>query len=330
MKTVVTGGNGFIGSHLVKRLVDDHRETAVASDFCRLGMDNLSVLGVGRSDIEIRDTDLTHYSQALRALEGAETVFHLAARVGSLEYLHGTETAELQALQQNLAIDANVFRACLEKGVKRLVYASSVAVYSMNSQSGYQTVFKESDLDLSKDLATAFTPDGGYGWSKLMGEIQLGWTKSMDIGIARIYNTYGINEPIQEKKAHVVGDLMRKVIVIQGDTLRVYGDGRQSRDLLYVSDCVEALVSLERKTSNPPITVNIGSGIPVGVAELAHAIVKTSGKNIKIEFDTSRPVGPVSRSADIARAKHILGWQPNTSLEAGLRQTYLWLQDKIR
>lgn len=329
MKTVVTGGNGFIGSNLVRRLVDEQREVVVASDFSKLGLEQLRGLGIQKTDIEIRDVDLSHYSQALKAVDGAETVFHLAARVGSLEYLHATETAELVALQQNLAIDANVFRACLEKNVKRLVYASSVAVYSMGSQSGYSARFKEDDLVISANQTAAFIPDGGYGWSKLMGEIQLNWTKGLDIGIARIYNTYGINEPIEAKKAHVTADLIRKVILLQGDTLPVYGDGKQTRDLLYVSDCADALIQLEKKASNPPVTVNVGSGMPVSIAELARTIIKISGKNIKIEFDTSKPVGPISRTANISKAKTVLGWEPKFTLDEGLRLNYKWIQNKL-
>jgi nucleoside-diphosphate-sugar epimerase len=330
LKTVVTGGTGFIGSHLVKKLVEDGRQVCVASDLSRIGLENLLELGIQIAGIDIRDTDLTHYSQALKAVDGADTVFHLAARIGNMEYLHGNETAEMVALQQNLTIDANVFRACVEKGIRNLVYASSVAVYSMVPQLSYTAVFKESDLNISHNQITSFTPDGGYGWSKLMGEIQLGWTRSIDIGIARIYSVYGINEPIETKKAHVVGDLIRKVILLSSGNLQVHGDGNQSRDFLYVSDCVAALVHLEKKAVNPPVTVNIGAGIPVSISSLAHKIVKISGKNIKIEFDTSKPMGPISRSADITRARAVLGWQPAVDLDEGLRRTYIWIENKLR
>jgi nucleoside-diphosphate-sugar epimerase len=330
MATVVTGGAGFIGSNLVKTLLGSGRAVVVASDFSRLGFENLHSLGIRKKDVEIRNTDLTHYSQALKAVMGAESVFHLAARVGSLQYLHGTETAELIALQENLAVDANVFRACVEQGVKKLVYASSVAVYSMGSQSGHGAVFKETDLDLSRNMITAFTPDGGYGWSKLMGEIQLEWTKSLKIGIARIFNIFGVNEPTQEGKAHVIGDIIRKVILMpEGGTLTIFGDGNQTRDFLYVTDCVEGLLQLEKMASNPPIIANIGAGRDVTVNHIAETVIKVSGKNIKTAHDLSKPIGPVSRTADISRAKLLLQWQPQVSFNEGIRLTYTWLQNKI-
>lgn len=336
MKTVVTGGTGFIGSNLVKKLVDDGRDVIVASDFSRFGMENLSGLGLQASDIEIRDTDLIHYSQALKAVEGAETVFHLAARVGSLEYLHGTETAELVTLQANLAIDANIFRACLEKGVKKLVYASSCAVYDMSRQLTSGTVFRESEMQFSSSFTPEIppgivNPDGGYGWSKLMGELQLNWTKSLDIGIARMYTIYGINEPIAEGKAHAVGDIIRKVLRLSSPaTLRVFGDGRQTRDFLYVTDCVDVLSRLEKVASHPTVTVNVGSGIATSIGELAKKIVKISGKDIRLEFDTTKPMGPISRTADMTYAKQVLGWQPKVSLDEGLKLTYHWVEGKFR
>lgn len=338
MRTVVTGGNGFIGSHLVKRLLADGREVVVASDFSRLGTENLSHLGITSPDVEIRSADLSEYRQAAEAIKEADIVFHLAATVGNLEYLHGAEMAELDALQSNLMIDANVFRACLTNGVKKIVYASSCAVYPMNRQFAPGAVFSESSLELRKiDFLrpqtsnlrqAAIDPDGGYGWAKLLGEIEIAWMRNIDIGIARIFNVYGPNEPLGNK-AHVVGDLISKIIRHSGGKFVVRGDGRQSRDFLYVSDCVDALLKLEEKASNPPVTVNIGSGQAAEIGFLAHKIIDISGKDIDIAFDTTKPVGPVSRTADISMAKQSLSWQPQVSLDEGLKHTYEWIEGRL-
>lgn len=335
MKTVVTGGTGFIGSNLVKKLVDMGRDVVVASDFSSFGMENLSGLGIRESDIEIRDTDLCHYTRALKAVDGAKIVFHMAARVGSLEYLHLAENAELAALQENLTIDANVFRACIEKRVEKLIYASSCAVYDMSRQLKEGAVFKESEIQFSSSFTPerpigTVNPDGGYGWSKLVGELQLNWIKSLDIGIARMYTIYGINEPVAEKKAHAAADIIRKVLQLSPPAvLKVYGDGKQSRDFLYVSDCVDALLALEKAADSPPVTVNVGSGLSTSIGTLAKTIVQMSGKDIRIEFDTTKPVGPISRTADISRTKAVLHWQPQVNLEEGLSRTYEWVREKI-
>jgi len=341
MKTVVTGGTGFIGSNLVKRLIEEGREVTVASSFSQGDDDNLLNLGIR---VECQKVDLRDYSQALETVDGAQTVFHLAARIGNLEYLHGTNMAELAALQMNLLIDANVFRACLERKVKKIVYASSVAVYPMDKQYSPGVVFSESDLDLKaltsctqptqQTTVTAnyrlptVNPDGGYGWAKLIGELQLNWMEGIDIGIARIFNIYGENEPLGER-AHAVGDLIRKAILYPNEEFIVWGSGEQTRDFLYVSDCVDALLRLEKGASNPPITVNIGSGETVSIGTIAEKAVELSGKNIKIAYDSARSVGPISRTADIARARALLNWQPKVSLDDGLRRTYVWIQKRL-
>ena len=110
MKTVVTGGAGFIGSNLVRKLLDQGREVVIADDFSRGSIQNLLDLGIPASDIGLgtvdRVIDLTDFQQALKVIQGAEAVFHLAARIGSIDYLHGSDTNELEALQLNLLIDA--------------------------------------------------------------------------------------------------------------------------------------------------------------------------------------------------------------------------------
>jgi GDP-D-mannose 3', 5'-epimerase len=324
MITAVTGGAGFIGSNLVRKLLNQGREVLVADDFSRGSLRNLQDLDIRPADICRSDIypviDLKDFSNALKITKGADTVFHLAARVGSLNFLHGSDHSELEALLSNLVIDANVFRACIENGVKKLVYASSTAVYPIDMQNSYDAVFSEDSLKY-------YNPDGGYGWSKLMGEIELPWIKGIDSGIARIFNIYGQNSFAGENP-HAIVDLCQKAIKYPSVPFIVWGNGRQSRDYLHVSDCVEALLKLEEKASQPPVVVNIGSGKAVTVDALVKNIMAISGKNIKIEYDASQPVGPLSRTADISKSAAILGWQPSIALDEGLRLTYAWLEKR--
>jgi len=319
LKTVVTGGAGFIGSHLVRRLVDEGREIVVADDFSRGNVRNLLDLGVR---IECPKIDLRDYGRALGVVEGADVVYHLAARVGSVEYLHGSELAELRALQDNLVTDANVFRACVEAGVKKVVYASSVSVYPIDMQQKPGVVLSEDDLGY-------FNPEGGYGWAKLLGEIELGWMGDVDIGIARVFTAYGPCEPLHET-AHVVPALIRKAIMYPEGEFVVWGSGDQTRPFMYVSDCVEALIRLEEEASNPPIIVNVGSDEEVPIRTIAEKIVKISGKSVEIRYDLTKPVGPVSRTADVRRARTLLGWRPMVGLDEGLRRTYAWAEERLK
>ena len=339
MKTVVTGGAGFIGSHLVRRLLNEGREVIITDDFSRGNKLNLLDLGI---QIDCQKIDLRDFAQTLKVTQGAEVVFHLAARVGSVEALHGSEMSELEALQTNLLIDANVFKACLENKVRRLVYASSVSVYPIDLQRCPNAVLSEDDLRLpqsqpwpselepsTSDIGhRIIDPEGGYGWAKLMGEIQLGWMDCIDIGIARIFNIYGENGELG-KTAHVVPALISKAILYPEKEFIVWGDGEQSRDFLYVSDCVDALIELEKKASNPPIIVNIGSDKAITIGSLAEKIVEISGKDIKITYDPTRPVGPLSRTADISKARALLGWEPRIDSDEGLRRTYVWAEKRL-
>jgi len=316
---VVTGGAGFIGSHLVRRLVDEGRDVVVADDFSRGSVRNLLDLGVR---IECPKIDLRDYGRALGVVEGADVVYHLAARVGSVEYLHGSELAELRVLQDNLVIDANVFRACMEAGVKKVIYASSVSVYPIDLQ-------QRSGVVLSEDDLSYYNPEGGYGWSKLIGEMQLGWIKGVDMAIARIFNVYGPCQPLDET-AHVVPALVHKAIMYPKRDFIVWGSGDQSRCFLYVSDCVEALLRLEGKACNPPIIVNVGSDEEVLIRTIAEKIVKISGKSIEVKYDLTKPVGPASRTADVRRAKTLPGWGPMVGLDDGLRRTYTWVEERLK
>jgi GDP-D-mannose 3',5'-epimerase len=318
MSTVVTGGAGFIGCHLVKRLLDEGRDVIVVDNFSRGSLENLR--DVGAEKVKCVKADLRDYDQALAAIEGAETVYHLAAVVGSVEYLHGSEIAELRALQDNVVIDANVFRACLQHKVRKIVYASSVSVYPLDMQQKLDVVLSEEDLRY-------YNPEGGYGWSKLLGEIQLSWMKNIDVGIARIFTAYGPGEPLDET-AHAVPALIRKAIRCPEDFV-VWGNGEQTRSFMYVSDCVEALVRLEVRASSPPLIVNVGSDKPTPIRVLAEKIVEISGKNIEIKYDPSKPAGPLSRTADITKARKVLGWSPKVSLEEGLRKTYAWAEKRL-
>ena len=338
MQTLVTGGAGLIGSHLVRQLLQQGREVVVLDDFSRGSMKTLSYLGV---NTEYREVDLRNYEDTKRAINGAETLFHLAARVGSLEYLHWSENAELNALISNLTIDSNVLSACLETGVKKLIYASSVSVYPIHTQYQLGVTFSEELLPLGTDpqfLSPSpefpppnINPEGGYGWAKLMGELALSWARGLKVGMARIFNVYGEGEDLGET-AHVVPALLRKAIRYPKEDFIVWGDGTQTRDFLYASDCIDALIKLEQKVSElnkaafSPIVINIGSDVPVPISVLAEKIVEISGKEIKIKYDPTKPVGPLSRTADVARAKKLLGWEPRVSLDEGLRYTYRWAE----
>lgn len=317
MKTVVAGGAGFIGANLVRRLLKAGRDVRAVDNVTRRHKENLDGL-----DVEIVHADLRDYNQALRAVTDADVVYHLAARVGSVEYLHGTRLAELETLQDNLSIDVNVLRACREAFVNKVVYASSVSVYPIDRQATHGARFAEDDV-------YPINPEGGYGWAKLVGELQLDLMENCKSGIARIFNAYG-EYCEYGATAQVVPSLIRKAILFPHERFTIWGDGDQTRCLLYIGDCVDALLKLEKRASYRPLKVNIGSEDEITIRKLAELIIQISGKNIEPKLDVGMPVGPVSRAPDVSKAKEVLSWTPRVSLQEGLRRTYDFVARTMR
>ena len=321
-KVVVTGGAGFLGSHIVKRLADEGQEASIIDDLSAGSVRNLEDLGVTQK-VSVRD--LKDYGVAKRSLEGADTVFHFAAEVGSVDYLHGSTGRELAALLSNVTIDANVFRACLENGVRSVIYASSVSVYPFDRQLGEHVRFREEDAE------EKVNPEGGYGWSKYVAEKELSYMPGVSVGVARIFHAYGKNIYLNPDRSQVIASLMRKAIRYPEEGFVVWGDGRQRRCFVYIDDVIDALFRLLRHVEkNGSATVNVGSTEEVTVMELAKKIIDLSGKRIKPALDPSRPSGALNRMPDLARVKKILGWEPTTPFSEGLSETFDWARTRLQ
>jgi nucleoside-diphosphate-sugar epimerase len=320
-RVLVTGGAGFLGSHVAKRLVEEGHEVSIADDLSAGSMENLNDLGV---DVEVFEGDLREPSFARKAVSGVESVFHFAAEVGSVAYLHGSQSRELAAFQSNVLIDTNVFRACSETKVSRVVYASSVSVYPIDEQMGSRTQFKEEDADRKVN------PEGGYGWSKFLGEKQLGMMSETASGVARIFHAYGKNIYLRPDRSQVIGSLIRKAVGYPEEGFEVWGDGSQRRCFIYVDDAVEAMFRLwDYIGRNSSLTVNIGSTEETSVGELAKKVIGLSGKQIPLKFDTTKPTGALDRRPDLGRISSVLDWAPSVPFDKGLKATFGWAQDRL-
>ncbi len=312
----MTGGAGFLGSHIVRQQIAKGNEVVIIDRLPSGFIENLRDLGVKEDCVF---GDLQNYEFAKSSLANIDTVYHFAADIGNVQYLHGSIDKELDALQTNSVIDINVFRACRENKISCIIYASSVSVYPFEKQLGTEAVFKEDDA------TEHVNPEGGYGWSKVLGEVQLGMMSNVAVGVARIFHAYGENIYIKPDRSQVIASLIRKAIQYPKEDFIVWGDGSQRRCFVFIDDVLEALDSLEKYTKlKGSLTVNLGSQEEITVRELAREIVRISGKNIELKFDTSKPSGALSRKPDLQKIKNILGWIPKTNLHDGLVRTYSW------
>ena len=315
--TVVTGGAGFVGANLVRALLKRGREVVATGNSS--GGISVNLRGL---PLKVLSVDLRDFSQARKVIQGSDCVYHLAAWIGGIEHLHESKEAELKTLQSNLAIDTNVIRACVEFNVSKFVYASSVSVYPINIQRGMNARFAEGDV-------APINPEGGYGWAKLIGEIQLDLAEPIKSGIARIFNAYGEYSELG-KSSQVIPALIKKAINYPNEPFIVWGDGTPTRNFIYINDCINALLKLEEHASYPPLKVNLGNPTEtVTIKQLAETIISVSGKKIQMAFDPTKPLGPLSRTPDIKKAETELNWKPETPLRVGLERTYEWAEQFI-
>ena len=236
-KVAITGGAGFLGSHIAKQQIAKGNEIVIIDNFSSGSVENLNDLGVKQNCIT---GDLRNYDFAKESIANVDTVYHFAAEVGSVEYLHGSNDRELDALQANLVIDTNVFRACRENRINCIIYASSVSVYPFERQLAAGALFKEDDA------TEHVNPEGGYGWSKFLGEVQLGMMKDASIGVARIFHAYGKNIYLKTDRSQVIASLISKAINYPKEDFVVWGNGAQRRCFVFIDDVIDALDRLER------------------------------------------------------------------------------------
>lgn len=324
-KVLVSGGAGQIGSHLVMQLVCLGAEVHVADNLWRGRRSNLQQDGHGVIDLErcFHQLDLVDYQNCLEVCRGMDTIYHLADVVAGINYVFGNQ---LSLFNTNVVMNSHMLKAAIAADVQAYIYVGTACSYPKSKQMQIDPPpFREQD-------AYPAEPESSYGWSKLMGEYECGLAQSeglIDIGMLRFHNVYGPHCELSPERSQVIPALIRKAINFPDEEFVVWGSGRQRRAFVYVTDVVEALVSVRGRGMNQDV-IQIGPDYSTSIADIADMVVKISGKEIPIRFDSSRPEGDMDRTADWTRAREILAWAPRTGLAQGLRQTFSWCQDYLR
>jgi GDP-L-fucose synthase len=266
---------------------------------------------------EHRIGDLTDRSFADSLMQGIEAVFHLAGRRGSVG-IQNTQAATM--LGENALICLNTLEAARRARIAAVVYTSTVSVYPP------MALYKE-------DLAWSANPhpaDQYAAWAKRIAEKhieaiarQYGMT---GFAVVRPVNCFGPFDNFDPKTALVVPALIARVLSGE-DPFVVWGDGTAVRDFLYVDDVAHGLLlAYERGLGQGPI--NLGSGAGYSIADVVRAVLAACGRQVRVEWDTSRPAGEPCKVADITRAREILGFAPQTTLADAIQRTVAWYRTR--
>jgi len=309
MRLLVTGGAGFIGSHLVDRLIADGHEVCVLDDFSTGKMKNLSGV-IGSKNLRIVKADVRRIPSSLvRTLRGVDGVCHLAAVTDVQESIKNP----ILTSDINLIGTLRVLEAARKLKAKRVVFASSAAVYGMIKQ-----------FPVREDASTA--PISPYGASKAASELYCRAFEG-NCGIQtvslRYFNVYGPRQ-LPGQYSGVISIFASRLIRRQ--SLRIFGDGTQSRDFVYVNDVVDATIRALQRTLRSRV-FNIASGTETTIQELAETMQGIVGRRVGVKFLPSRLGDPYRGVADITKARRELGFNPRTSLRDGLSATIQWYQN---
>jgi GDP-D-mannose 3', 5'-epimerase len=324
LKMIVTGGAGFIGSNLVKALRTRGVHVTVIDNLWRGKKTNLIYNGKPVIDLDkdFIKADLKDYSTCLAVIQNADYVFHLADVVAGVDFALSNE---LFIYQENIIINTNTLRACIENNIPNYIYVGTACSFPKHMQMSYNI------SKISEDRTYPAEPESSYGWSKLMGEYEADLALKagkLNVGILRLHNVYGSGASFEPMRSQVIPSLIYKAIRYPKEPFVVWGTGRQYRDFVYVGDIVEALLLMVKKGMNKGV-IQVGSEKATTIREVTEGIVRISGKSIEPIFDESRPEGDRGRIADITRARNILGWEPRTSLSKGLGKTYDWIFQQL-
>ena len=312
IKVLVTGGAGFIGSEVVRQLLEEGYKVRVADDLSK------KEAKIPES-CEFVKVDLTDKKAALRAMDGIDYCIHLAAKIGGIGYFHKYPAT---ILSENNKMYSAVFEAAVDKKIKRIIYLSSSMVFESTKN------FPSKE----KDLAIIPSPLSAYGFSKLVGEWYCHAFKDefgLDYTIIRPFNAYGINEaPGDEVSyAHVIPDLIKKILFGQYP-LELLGNGQQTRCFTHVSDITRGIIMAMESKKAENEDFNIGSEKEMTMIDLAKLLWKTCNatKPFKIKKITGFKYDIKRRVPSSKKAEKILGWKPKRILEKELPTIINWIK----
>ena len=301
MTVLVTGGAGFIGSNLVRALVERGDRVRVLDNFSTGNRANLEGLGV-----EIIEGELRSYERVHNATRGVEVVFHL----GALGSVPRSVQDPLTSSAVNVEGTLNVLLAARDEGIRRVVFSSSSSVYGSRS-------------DLPVTEALPCDPISPYGVAKLAAERYcVSFSRvyeSFETVVLRYFNVFGPRQSPYSQYAAMVPLFI--TAIAGGEPVTIFGDGEQSRDFTYVENVVDATLRAGEADGASGRIFNVAAGSAASVNAVADAIARILGKPVERLHEPPRPGDIRDSWADVAEAERVLGYRPGVDLEEGLRRT---------
>lgn len=306
-QVLVTGAAGFIGSHLVDKLIENGA-LVIGVDNLKAG--DLSNIAEPFDHIAFHKVDIRDFDALKNIIDGVDIVFHLAANAN---VPYSVEDPDYD-FKTNALGTYNVLKLCNDMDIKKVVYASTAAVYG---EPIYTPIDEKHPLN----------PISPYGASKLAGE-RLGFAYFYTYGLKfvaiRIFNTYG-----ERQRRYVMYDFLKK-LTDNPKKMEVLGTGEQIRDFCYVKDCVEAFITAAKSDKVVGEVFNIAGGHPISIKDLAYMMVNTLGLSEKTEvvFTGNSWKGDIVKLyADLSKIKENLGFEPKTRLNEGILKLWEWFKE---
>jgi UDP-glucose 4-epimerase len=302
---LVTGGAGFVGSNLVRRLIAEGARVTVLDDFFTGKLSNLSGLDGRYSLIRGSVTDRDLVTDAVRP---AEIVFHLAAR-----NIIASTRNPLEDFQTNIGGTLNVLLAAREHRTKRIVYTSSVSVYGNPK---YLPINEDDRISLLTPYAVS--KFGGEGYCQAFYE-----SYDLPVAVVRYSNVYGPWQDPANPYCGVIAKFIDKVR--SGLPPEIHGDGQQTRDFTFVEDAVEATLIAALSPKAEGEVINVGTGIETNINTLASLVCRLYGREFDLVHIDRRDIDNIRRRVvNIEKIRRLLRWTPSTTLDAGLSKTKEW------